>query len=416
MIQTDICIVGAGPGGAAAALQLAYKNQSCVLLDKAKFPRDKVCGDALSGKIPTILDRMDPEIMKRFRTQQPQLGMWGFKFSAPNGKEMEFDFTPKDVPDSELPAAPGYVATRLVFDNFLIEEVKRHESIQLHEEVDIADYEKLEDGYLLKDKSGTPIVKTKLLLIASGAHSRFARHHAGLQKDNRHHAGGLRIYYKNVGNLSGNNAIELHYFKELVPGYLWIFPLPDNGANVGLGMRTDMISKRKFNMRKALDRLVRTHPRLRDRFKDAEIVDTVKGYPLPLGSKKRIISGDRYMLIGDAGHLIDPLTGEGIGNAIYSGAIAADQAIECVKEDKYDAGFLRNYDVRIQRVLGVEMQASYLMQRILLFPRVVNFLTNRLDGNQFALDFINRTYADPMSEWHKELWKPIFWFRLLRGR
>ena len=414
MIQTDICIVGAGPGGAAAALQLAYKNQSCVLLDKAKFPRDKICGDALSGKIPTILDRMDPEIMNRFRTQQPQLGMWGFKFSAPNGKEMEFDFTPKDA--TSLPPAPGYVATRLVFDNFLIEEVKRHDCIQLLEEVNIADYEKQADGYLLKDKSGNDIVKTKLLIIASGAHSKFARHHAGLEKDNRHHAGGLRIYYKNVGNLSGNNAIELHYFKELVPGYLWIFPLPNNGANVGLGMRTDMISKRKFNMRKALDKLVRTHPRLKDRFENAEIVDTVKGYPLPLGSKKRIISGDRYMLIGDAGHLIDPLTGEGIGNAIYSGAIAADQAINCVKVDKYDADFLRDYDVRIQRVLGAEMQASYLMQRILLFPKVVNFLTNRLDNNQFALDFINRTYSDPTSEWHKELWRPMFWFRLLRGR
>ena len=74
MIKTDICIVGAGPGGAAAALKLAYANQSCILLDKATFPRDKICGDALSGKVSTVLNRLDPEIMNRFRAQ-PQVGM-----------------------------------------------------------------------------------------------------------------------------------------------------------------------------------------------------------------------------------------------------------------------------------------------------------------------------------------------------
>lgn len=414
MIKTDICIVGAGPGGAAAALKLAYANQSCVLLDKATFPRDKICGDALSGKVSTVLNRMDPAIMDRFRAQ-PQVGMWGFKFTSPNGKEMHFDFTPENLKEEDFPPAPGYVSTRLVFDNFLIEEVKRHDCVDLHEGINISEYIKNPEGYLLKDKSGDFTVQTKILIVANGAHSPFSRKQAGLEKDNRHHAGGLRVYYKNVGNLAGQPAIELHYFKELVPGYLWIFPLPNNGANVGLGMRTDMISSRKFNMRAALEELVATHPRLKDRFKDAEITDSVKGYGLPLGSKKRILSGDHYMLVGDAGHLIDPLTGEGIGNAIYSGTIAADQAVNCLKANKYDAKFMRGYDVRIQRVLGTELKASYLMQRIMLYPRLVNFLTNRVEGNKFVMDFLNKIYADSKTEWHKELWRPGFWWRVVKG-
>ena len=414
MRKTEICIVGAGPGGAAAALKLAYANQSCMLLDKATFPRDKICGDALSGKVSTVLNRLDPEIMNRFRAQ-PQVGMWGFKFTSPSGKEMHFDFTPENKEPADYPPAPGYVATRLVFDNFLIEEVKRHDSIDLHEGVQISEYIKTPEGYLLKDKSGKFTVQTKILIVANGAHSAFSRKHAGLEKDNRHHAGGLRVYYKNVANLEGQLAIELHYFKELVPGYLWIFPLPNNGANVGIGMRTDMVSDRKFNMRNTLEEMVATHPRLKDRFKNAEITDSVKGYGLPLGSKKRILSGDNYMLVGDAGHLIDPLTGEGIGNAIYSGTIAADQAVNCLKEEKYDAKFMRDYDVRIQRVLGTELKASYLMQRIMLYPRVVNFLTNRVENNKFVMDFLNKIYADSTTEWHKELWRPSFWWRVIKG-
>jgi len=414
MIKTDICIVGAGPGGAAAALKLGYANQSCVLIDKATFPRDKICGDALSGKVSTVLNRMDPEIMNRFRAT-PQVSMWGFKFTSPNGKEMHFDFTPKDLAEADYPSAPGYVATRLVFDNFLIEEVKRHPSVDLREGINISEYIKTEEGYLLKDKSGDFTIQTKILIVANGAHSPFSRKHAGLEKDNRHHAGGLRVYYKNVANLEGQSAIELHYFKELVPGYLWIFPLPNNGANVGLGMRTDMISDRKFNMRKALEELIATHPRLKDRFKDAEITDSVKGYGLPLGSKKRILSGDHYMLVGDAGHLIDPLTGEGIGNAIYSGTIAADQAVNCLEAKKYDAKYMRAYDVRIQRVLGTELKASYLMQRLMLYPRLVNFLTNRVENNDFVMGFLNKIYADSTTEWHKELWRPGFWWRVVKG-
>ena len=76
---------------------------------------------------------------------------------------------------------------------------------------------------------------------------------------------------------------------------------------------------------------------------------------------------------------------------------------------------MRAYDVRIQRVLGTELKASYLMQRIMLYPRLVNFLTNRVEGNKFVMDFLNKIYADSKTEWHKELWRPTFWWRVVTG-
>ena len=69
MIETDVCIVGAGPGGAAAALKLSYLGIPCLILDKATFPRDKVCGDTVSGKVTTLLGRLDPAMLNRFRRQ-----------------------------------------------------------------------------------------------------------------------------------------------------------------------------------------------------------------------------------------------------------------------------------------------------------------------------------------------------------
>jgi flavin-dependent dehydrogenase len=67
MIQTDICVLGAGPGGVAAALKLAKLGIPCTLIDKAIFPRDKICGDAISGKVVYAFNRIDKDIFKNFQ-------------------------------------------------------------------------------------------------------------------------------------------------------------------------------------------------------------------------------------------------------------------------------------------------------------------------------------------------------------
>ena len=412
MIKTDICIVGAGPGGAAAALQLGYKGIPCVLIDKATFPRDKICGDALSGKVTTVLDRMDPQILNRFRGGQPQEGVWGLKFGVPNQEVLDLNF--KSENDAVDRTAPGYTAKRIDFDNFLIQETRRHESISLHEGVSIDHYEKTEDGYLLSNKDKSFQVAAKILIVANGAYSKFTRHHHGIKKDNRHYAGGIRAYYKNVtGFRPGNQAIEIHYMKELIPGYLWIFPLANNEANVGVGMRSDKISERKFNLTKSMLDILENHPKFKERFKDAELIGDIKGFGLPLGSKKRIISGDHYMLVGDAGHLIDPLTGEGIGNAIYSGVIAADHTEKCLEANDFSAKFMLGYDTRIQRVLGRELRISYNFQKIMKFPRVVNFMIRCVENNSFVKNFLNEIYADSEMEWQKHMTSPKFWYKFI---
>ncbi|MEM8907999.1 MAG: geranylgeranyl reductase, partial [Bacteroidota bacterium] len=193
----------------------------------------------------------------------------------------------------------------------------------------------------------------------------------------------------------------------------WIFPLPNKQANVGLGMRSDKISERKFNMKKSLLDILQNHPKLKERFKNAELIGDIKGFGLPLGSKKRIISGEHYMLVGDAGHLIDPLTGEGIGNALYSGVIAADQAMQCLKADNYSAQFMRGYDRRIQRVMGRELRISYLFQKIMFYPWIVRFMTRCVTNNSYVKNFLNKIYADSETEWHKEMKTMKFWYNFV---
>ena len=153
-IKTDVFILGAGPGGAATALKLDQLNIPCVVVDKAVFPRDKVCGDAISGKAATILRRIDPGIMERFEqgTEQ-QVSIWGIRFVAPNARVIPVPFRPGY--DPAVDPKQGFVSKRVDFDHFLVKELKRRPGIQLHEGVSIEHIEKTSTGYRLSSADGS---------------------------------------------------------------------------------------------------------------------------------------------------------------------------------------------------------------------------------------------------------------------
>lgn len=407
--NTRICIVGAGPGGCATALKLSYMGIPCTLIDKAVFPRDKVCGDALSGKVTTLLNRLDPAILERFNDQVSQSDVWGLMFVPPNEQALTIPFKRGYIRDKRK--APGYLCKRIHFDNFLIEEVKRRDRITLLEGVSISDYQKVEQGWRLVDKTGEHSFLANILIVADGAHSKFARKVAGLEKINKHYAASVRAYFSGVTGMNVDNYIELHFLKSITPGYLWIFPMPNGEANVGLYMRSDMVSKKRINLKALFEQTIQKNPAIQERLKAAKMIGRLEGYGLPLGSKLRKISGDNYMLVGDAGHLIDPLTGEGIGHAFYSGFIAAEQAAECIEAEQYDAAYMNAYDVRVKRVLGMEMKLSHQLQNLMKpqYVPLVNFFASILSGNKKFIDILSRMYND--LEYRKQLVNPLFWIR-----
>ncbi len=408
---TDICIVGAGPGGAATALRLSYLGIPCTLIDKSGFPRDKVCGDALSGKVTTLLNRLDPQILERFRARFEPTDVWGIRFYPPNGRLIELPFQINYERRPE--AAPGYVSKRVDFDFFLIEEVRRRSNIDLHLHTDITEFERLPTGWRIASRDGRFSANCKLLIIADGAQSRFSRHEAGLEMIPRHYAASVRTYYRGVQGFHPDNFIELHFLSELNPGYFWLFPLPNGLANIGLGIRGDIVRKRRLNLRKLFEEVVAS-PAFRARFEGATAIDELRGYGLPLGSKTRILSGDHYLLVGDAGHLIDPLTGEGIGNAFYSGYIAAELAEHCFSEQRFDAPYLRAYDRRVDRVLRKEMKLSFQLQQIMQHRRITNLLTGFIADHPKMIELFCRMYTD--FDLRKRLVRPDFWLALALGK
>lgn len=412
MITTSVCIIGAGPGGATTALQLDRLGIPCVVVDKAVFPRDKVCGDGLSGKVIAGLQKIDKGIAERLQQFVEKENSWGVTFVSPGRQSMDVPYKPDYNKAVEAPI--GFVCKRIHFDNFMVDELKRSPNVQLFEGVAVDKYTLEEDGYLISDASGQFSVKAKLLIIANGAHSSFTRDVAQIKMEPKYYAAGIRAYYKGVKGMHADSFIELHFLKDLLPGYLWIFPLPNGEANVGMDMLSDAVRDKKVNLKTLLTDTLKQDPIFAERFRDAEMTSTLDGYGLPLGSKKRVISGNRYMLVGDAAFLIDPFTGEGIGNAVSTGIIAAKQAATCLETDNYTAETMAAYDERVYRVLGPELNLSYKLQRLVKYPKLFNWVFKMGIKNKQLRDVISSMFYE--VDLRKKLTRPSFYFKLLLNR
>ena len=354
MKNTQIVILGAGPAGTAAALKLSQLGIRCVLIDKATFPRDKICGDGISNQCVHVLQKwLDPAIVERFAAATNiQIDSWGLQVEGTKGNGFDIAYRPFSDKTKEIPS--GFVCKRRDFDNFLVEEVRRSPLIEFYENVEISHFErislekaqntegsfdfgfsisdfgseqsKIKNGFLLSDKSKTFQIQAQLVIAADGAQSRFARQIGGIELDNKHFMASVKAYYKGVTGFHKDNYLEFYFLKDFLPGYFWIFPLPNGEANVGIAIVSEDVSQRKLNLKKCLEEVIES--RFKDRFKNAEVDGKIEGFGLPLGSKRRKLSGEGYILTGDAASLIDPLTGEGIANALLSGVVAAEKAAE----------------------------------------------------------------------------------------
>jgi geranylgeranyl reductase family protein len=347
----DIIIAGAGPAGTGCALALKNSGLKVLVVDKNKFPRDKICGDAIPNTVPKALRMLDERYLHELRAFPEKVIIDSCKVVAPSGKEVTLQFK-----------LEGYASTRVAFDSFMVELAKRESGATFITGTGVKDVE--QHGELMSvTTENNDIYSCSMIIGCDGAQSVVNKKLTATKVDHRHYIGAVRCYYRNVSGTSPN-TMEIHLVKGFMPGYFWIFPLPDNTFNIGYGMVSEAISRKKINLRKSLTRIIQENKTMQERFANATPLEEPIGYGLPTGSRKVTLSGERFLLAGDAASLIDPATGEGIGNAMISGILAGKQAIKCFEQQQFDALFMQQYDRSIHDKFYDEMRNKYLMQRM----------------------------------------------------
>ena len=410
---TDVLIAGAGPGGASTSVFLAREKINHFIIDKAIFPRDKVCGDAMSGKSVGMLKRMTADWQQQFLADKNKTVVCsGIQFIAPDNTCLDIPF---QLNNNDAVEPPGFVSRRIDFDNTLAGLIDPQYATFLTDTL-LEDIESTEDGLIvtIKQHGEHKKIFTKMIVGAEGRSSIVAKKMAHHSMEPAHYSAGIRAYYQNVSGLHDKNFIELHFLKELQPGYLWIFPLANGAANVGVGMLSKSVSAKKINLKQLMLDAIQSHPNIKDRFANAVIEGSIDGWGLPLGSKKRTLSGNRFLLTGDAGSLIDPFTGEGIGNAMVSALVASRIIKKALGTNNFSADFLQQYDKDLYKKLWAELKLSHYLQLLSSKPRLFNFVVGKASRSKELRETISCMFEN--VDIRKKFMNPLFYLRILFNR
>lgn len=402
-VNYDIAIVGAGPAGLSAAIFLAEKGYKIALIDKKEFPKDKACGGAVSDRSLNVLSRMPNNLYQEFMQIAEESSSLGLRLFAPNYHY--FDIKPKPEAHHQSVA---YIIKRKEFDNFLFESLMRYKNVQFHKA-------KIKSVQISSEKASLDLenlqINTKIVVGADGTNSFIAKKLLPKSLSKPEDITAVRVFYENISGFDSENLAELHYIKNLVPFYFWIFPLPNNQYNVGLGLSKEILKKKGLKLHDILHEIIEKHPQISERFKNAKQISEVKAHNLPIFTNKERISGERFLLVGDAASMVDPLFGEGIGNALLSGELAAYHIDSIFDLGDFSAKNNLKYDQNIYKKMWAEVQIHYRLTKFFTKPFWYNYLIKKAGRSKYFQNVVNEMLENDFKK--KKLLNPLFYARLI---
>ena len=352
----DVLVVGAGPSGIAAALELQSTGQTVVVIDKAFFPRDKCCGDGLTTGALRILDELgfDPQTVPNWTVCSD---VW---LRSPSGSEMQFS-----LPTRGQFAA---IAPRIELDNALVQ-LARSKDIRVLEGHEFVSVREQTSDHITIDitnsnSSKIETVQSKFVIASDGMWSPVRK---SLGMSTPGYLGEWHAFRQYANNVTGSAKDRLHVWfeKDLLPGYAWSFPLQDGRVNIGFGILRG--GKYSVQQMKDLwpDLLARKHIA---NALGSEVVmeDRHTAWPIPARVTSAPLSSGRVLFIGDAACVTDSLTGEGIGQALLSGQLSAQAIVAgigreaSITRNKYEQLIRQHFfaDHRMSMTLGSVLKSS----------------------------------------------------------
>ncbi len=353
----DVIVVGGGPAGCAAAMSvLRHRPASRVLIvDKADFPRDKVCGDGIAHEVSVVLAELGFDVGAVF-AGAPELSR--LLLRSPAGIVVDRHMRER-----------VHVVPREIFDARLVDGVRAQgvSVVRHHVRAVVVDA----DGVVI---DGT--LRAQFVIAADGAGSVLRRALGVRSRRGDRTALAIRGYAPVPGAYADAQVITMT--GKGWPAYAWSFPIGDGRANVGYG---ELLGRAPVTRSELLGRMVELLPEL-----DAAPVN-LRAHKLPLSSGRPPIPSGRVLFVGDAQSLVNPLTGEGIFYAVTSGALAGRSAADALSTGA-DAG--ARYRSAMRARLGRHFRHTTALARLGRSPALIDAGMRAAAADQRAFDDLVR--------------------------
>lgn len=374
----DVIVVGGGPAGAAAGWRAAASGARVLICDKARFPRDKPCGDGLTPRAVRSIAELGLENeLKRFN-RVDKLRVHGA------GRTLDFDWPASDsFPDH------GYVIARTDLDEMLLRHAQ-HAGAEVWEETTVT-APVVDDGVVrgvIARRNGSEHeLRAPIVIAADGATSRVARALGMVMDDRRPMGLAVRAHFEARRPASEDGVIEsfleLRDADVLLPGYGWIFPMgrgssssPTGRINVGVGILSTYKGWRDVNTAHLMEAFMRSLPaawELPD-ISDLRSSGQLKGWRLPMGFGVWPPWRPGLIAAGDAAGVVNPFNGEGISEAVESGVMGVDVALAAL--DRGGPIDLSDYERRLAEQWGSYYRLGRAFVRAIGRPAIMKTLTN----------------------------------------
>ena len=386
--ETDVLVVGAGPGGSAAAYHLARHGIDVTVVEKAAFPREKVCGDGLTPRSVKAIQDMGVD------TADPG-------FEKVIGLRTHARRTTIQLPWPDLTSFPPYglVMPREGFDHLLAQRAVKAGARLMERTEAVAP--RFVDGYVAgatvrpageRDAEPTEI-RARFVLAADGAASRFAAP-AGVTRDPKKPLGIAARRYFRIDYHPGpwiESWLDLWDGDMLLPGYGWLFPVAGGRINLGAGLLNTFSNFKDISAQHLFDAFARMLPPEWGIGEDTAEGRVLSG-PLPMGLNRTPQAVPGLLLVGDAAGAVNPFNGEGIAYAIETGEIAAELVHEALITDR--PAVTMQYPRVLEDTYGAYFMVGRWFASVIGKPAIMGRATDTLLPRRGIMSFALRAMAN----------------------